>query len=127
MAKIDKMARQLSYNVRTIHDFEKRYGTRALLRERQDLLKALRPIQHIERLSQLENAVRTAFVNPFEELIRSIRPSLEDLRLEIGFHPNTIRSIQLAAENLARPSDIMQHVANLKGLGHSSIDRLIRG
>ena len=127
MAKIDKIARQLSYNVRTIHDFEKRYGTRALLRERQDLLKALKPIQHIERLSQLENAVRTAFVNPFEELIRSIRPSLEDLRLEIGFHPNTIRSIQLAAENLARPSDIMQQVATFKGLGHSSIDRLIRG
>ena len=127
MAKTDRIARQLSYSVSTIHDFEKHYGIRALLRERQNLLKALEPLQHIERQFQLENAVRTAFSNPFEGLIRSIRPSLDDVRLEIGLHTDTIRSIQLAAESLVRPSDILQQAKAFTGFGHTSIDRLIQG
>ena len=102
MAEMDVIARQLSSGVQKIRVFEQRYGTHALLRERQHLLRAFEPLQHIRSMLQFQNAARVAFSNPFEEMMRSIRPSLDDIRRRAGIDCNMIRSIQAATKNLSR-------------------------
>ncbi len=125
MAEMDRIARQLSSGVQIARDFEQRYGAHALLRERQALLRALEPPHYLRVMMQMERALRAASANPFEQMMRSIRPSLDDLRLRAGFDPDTLTSIQRAAEILARPSDIMRQVRAFEALGHPSIGQLI--
>ena len=125
MVETNKIARQLSYAAQIAQDFERRYGLHALIRERQDLLKAFEPPQHIKAMLEIENAARAAFANPFEQMMRSIRPSIDDLRLRAGFDSSTLSSIQNAAASLSRPSDIVRQISAFEGLGYSSINQLM--
>ena len=125
MAELDAIARQLSAATQKIRVFEQRYGTHALLRERQHLFRAFTPLQEIQRMLRVQNVLRSAFKNPFEEMMRSIRPSLSDIRLRSGMDPNVIRSINTVSESLSRPSDTLQQLCKIDFPRHSSIGHLI--
>ena len=124
MAELDAIGRQLSAATQKIRVFEQRYGTHALLRERQHLL---RPLQEVQRMLRVQDALRSAFKNPFEELMRSIRPNLCDIRLRYGMDSNVIRSINTLSESLSRPSDNLRQLSIIDSPLRSSIEHLIEG
>ena len=122
MGKKRKMARQFSSGTQVVQDFERRYGLHALIRERQDLLKAFEPPPHIKGMFEIANALRGAYANPFEQMMRSIRPNIDDLRLRAGIDPSSIQNV---AARLLEPSDILRQIREFEGFGYSSIAQLM--
>ena len=117
MVDIDKLS-GLSLGVRAAQSFEERYGTHALLRERQILLGGFRMPPYLTEMMRMEQAIRAAYqhVNPFEQMMRNIRPDLDYLRLRTGFDESIIETMRGVADRLARSFDPLAEAKLLGGL-----------